>query len=327
MAFEKYATLQLQGLNNAEYNNLLCQITGTMNTEKLRYPVKLLKTGERFCVRPKNLRFLETDFYSVVDKLVNLYQTKSNQPDFVMEKSRRLVNVPEDSYFDTVWKISKTVPRERWDFGDRVDLETFCGTWNEYRQAVFSCSCSEIILYLWLLYSIKKPKFFKGRPICGVEVVSKWMKIPPECNVSLETSEGSCLLNYPCKKLHLWFIVTLVDGSKWHVDPSAHQYRIHHDPFYIAQEPIPGCEGHNVIINDFVLRTAMQQPYFWIIMFHLRVSKDKVVSLAHIFKHNVPLEYVLGDFKLKWKPLELQYVLKKFEFYAKGDELFFTELI
>jgi len=144
----------------------------------------------------------------------------------------------------------------------RVDVKTFRGTWNEYRQAVFSCCCCEITLYLWLLCSLKKPKFFKGKRISRVEVVNKWMTITPDCNVSLETKKGTCLLNFPVRKLHIWFLVTLHNGSKWHIDPTAHQYGIHHDPFYVAREPIPGCEGHKVLINSFILRTALQQPYF-----------------------------------------------------------------
>jgi len=140
---------------------MLCHITGPMNSEKLRYPVKLLKTEEQFNVRPENLRFLETDFYTVVEKLVNLYLTKSNQPDFVIEQSETLMNVTEDLYYDRVWKITKVEPNDIGGLG-RVDLETFRGTWNEYRQAVFSCCCSEITMYLWLLYSFKRPKYFRG---------------------------------------------------------------------------------------------------------------------------------------------------------------------
>jgi len=62
-------------------------------------------------------------------------------------------------------------------------------------------------------------------------------------------------------------------------------------------------------------------------LFHLRASGDRVVSLAHCFKHNLALEYVLEAFELKWKLHKLQYVLKKFNFHAQGDELFFTELL
>jgi len=62
-------------------------------------------------------------------------------------------------------------------------------------------------------------------------------------------------------------------------------------------------------------------------LFHLRASGDRVVSLAICHKHNLALKYVSEDFELSWKTQKLQYVLKKFNLRAEGDELYFTELI
>jgi len=287
MSFEKGAILKLLGLKRStEYNDMHCIILGPHILKRGRYPVRVLKTGKEVCVRTENLRFLDTDFHSVIQKLHDLYLTESSQPDFVLKGINKHKNVLKEASYNKIWKILPTKPGAPSGLGYRVDRDDFGGTWNDYRQACFSCCCYEFNLYLRLLYSLIRPKYFRGQSILAIEALfKKRFKLPPEYNVRLvlPNTRGLALLNTPRITTHIWLRITLKDETTWHVDPTAQQYGIHRTPFYVDVKPIPGCESYIVDIPDSVLRDPDIIPVLWASCFQLQ-NMSPSLSLEKVLK-------------------------------------------